>query len=255
VLAVAASLAMLALTLGTPPQALARAHRSSCRHSSTSGSGHRHRACAKSRRKPAAHAHRPAKHSHAKLAVGKVTTSATAVGTTKASSKKVAASCEDGSEPLRVKDEVFECEDGSEPHCEAGSTLALSDDGLTLLCTALAPGSPGSGEESCEAGSPCSVELGEPACAGAGVANASASPPECEEPGEESCEADSSGAPSGGDPMLPCAVPVEEAGESASVASQLPTPRSSQAASASYVAPPVAGSERYRTISGGVKRS
>jgi len=254
-LALATSLAVIALTLGAPTPALARTHSSTCRHSSTSRAGHGHRACAKSRRKPTAHSHRPAKHSHAKRARGKVTTSATAVATTKASSKRVPASCEDAGEPRRVADEVFECQDGSEPRCEAGSALTLSDDGSTLLCSAVLLGTPGSGEESCEAGSPCSAEAGEPACAGADASgSASASPPACEESGEEGCEAGSSGAQSG-DPALPCAAPVEESDESAAVARQLPVPRSSQAASASYFMAPVVGSERYRTASAGVKRS
>ncbi|MCW2971569.1 MAG: hypothetical protein JWO23_2696 [Solirubrobacterales bacterium] len=254
-LALAASLAVIALTFGAPPQALARARSSTCRHSSTSRTVHGHRACAKSRRKPRAHSHRPAKHGNAKRARGKVTTGATAVATTKASSKKAPASCEDAGEPRRVADEVFECEDGSEPRCEAGSTLALSDDGSTLLCSAVLAGTPGSGEESCQAGSTCSAEPGEPACAGAGASSsASASLPACEESGEEGCEAGSSGAQSG-DPVLPCAAPAEESGESAAVARQLPVPRSSQAASASYFVAPVVGSERYRTASAGVKRS
>jgi hypothetical protein len=236
-IALAAALAVLALVLGVPPRAQARAHSASCRHSSTTRHGRRHRVCVKASHKSKAHARHPVKtHRHAARVRTKVKVSAHAIGTTTTFSKDVAATCEDGSHPLRAGDEVFECEDGSEPRCEAGSTLALSGDGLTLLCSAVLPSTPGSGEVVCE-DSPSSPCAGEPAgstCAEAGAPSAgSASSPSCEDPGESACEASSGEAGSGEDPTLVCNAPDGEAGESGEDAGQGPAGPRSHAANAS----------------------
>jgi hypothetical protein len=173
-LAFAVSLAVLAVALVAPSQGLARAHKASCRPTSTHLKHHAS-GCAKAGHRAKGHGSQGAKRH---LAAPGVTTSKASVraslrirasGTAPAGAPLVPATCEDGSAPQRVGDEIFECEDGSEPRCEAGSNLTLSSDGATLLC---APGSqtvPSSGEGTCEpasspgCGSPPVEDGGEPA--------------------------------------------------------------------------------------------
>jgi hypothetical protein len=242
------AVALAALLLGaTAPQAPARAHSAGCRHST--GSHHRHRGtCARSRHKskkgraghhakhavhPAKRAGHPAGGNHGAGVRIKPRAVAGAGVAATVLARQVPASCEDGSAPVRVEDEVFECADGSEPHCEAGSSLALSPDGSSLLCSPDPLG--GSGEASCEDGSspPCGPETTLPACSNA-ARRLDASPPQpCEGAGGETgCEA-SSGAAGQGDPTLVCDAPAGEAGDASLGLNHASAGASSQEASGS----------------------
>jgi hypothetical protein len=154
-LAFAVSLAVLAVALMAPSQGMARAHKASCRPPSAHLSHHAS-GCAKAGHRAKGHKRQPVKHH---LAAPAVSTSKATVRTslrTLVSGKApsgaplVPATCEDGSAPQRVGDEIFECEDGSEPRCESGSSLTLSSDGATLLCAPGAQTVPSSGEGTCD---------------------------------------------------------------------------------------------------------
>jgi hypothetical protein len=202
-LAFAVSLAVLALALVAPSQGLARAHKASCRLVSTHLKHHAS-GCTKAGHRAKGHGRRAAKRH---LAAPAVTTSKASVraslrtrvsGTAPAGAPLVPATCEDGSAPQRVGDEIFECEDGSEPRCDTGSSLTLSSDGATLLC---APGSqtvPSSGEGTCEPAS-------SPGCG---------SPP-VEDGGEPACEEGSNPSQTSSAPALTCPAPGGEAPASA----------------------------------------
>jgi hypothetical protein len=153
VLALSVSVPALGLAAATP--ALAKAHRSACRPSSSAhGKSHR-RACAKSPHKAKVHARHGSRRHGAQPAVTKAKTEApTKRGGTKVGSRTSSpepASCEDGGSPVERQDEVFECEDGSEPGCDDGSEMTVSSDGSTLLCSGTPPAD-GAGEAECEAG-------------------------------------------------------------------------------------------------------
>jgi hypothetical protein len=227
-LTLGASLALLALSLAAAPQALARAHSSGCRPSSATHGGRHQGRCATAPRRSKSHAprhhtkrkhagHSGAKPTSVKRARAKVRLRASATLAPQALSSPVPANCADGSAPLRIEAEVFECEDGSEPRCEAGSTMTLSSDGSTLLCSATLPTAPGSAEGECEAASPtaCDPESGGPACPDAGARGAGTSTPACEPAAEPGCEAPSGPAHAASEPPLVCDVPGEEAAEAA----------------------------------------
>jgi hypothetical protein len=154
-LAFAVSLAVLAVALVAPSQGLARAHKASCRLVSPHLK-HHPSGCAKAGHRAKGHKRQATKHH---LAAPAVSTSKASVraslrtrvsGTAPAGAPLVPATCEDGSAPQRVGDEIFECEDGSEPHCESGSSLTLSSGGATLLCASGSQTVPSSGEGTCE---------------------------------------------------------------------------------------------------------
>jgi hypothetical protein len=173
-LALALSLSVLGLAASTP--ALAKAHRSACRHSTAAHAKRHGHACAKSPHKAKVHARHGGKRHGAQPAVTKAKTKtktktktnpqapAKKTSTTAASqaSSPEPASCEDGSSPLAPQDEVYECEDGSDPGCEAGSEMTVSSDGSKLLCSALPQGDR-AGEAECEAGTVASEGSATPA--------------------------------------------------------------------------------------------
>jgi hypothetical protein len=217
-LALPVGLAVLLLAMAAPARALARAHRSSCRHTSTARVKRHASGCAKPRHAAKGHAHRSARRHAATPAVstskGRTHVRTKATGPSPGGASRLPARCEDGSAPLLVGDEMFECEDGSEPRCEAGSSLTISSDGSALVCATGADGASVAGEAACEPASSPACGSG-PLCTGAGEEGqgATSSPPACEDAGEPSCEDASSTAQPGSEAPLACPLAGGEAGE------------------------------------------
>jgi hypothetical protein len=179
-------MALIALSAGAQAQAATRTHKAGARKSAcpppagphSKRTGH---VCTTS--KHAGSSHHSAKHHHsAGHAVKKTGPVAPAAAT------RVAASCEDGSAPLRAGG-TFSCADGSEPACQDGSTPVSSSDRSTLLC----PSSKAGAETGCEdiSNPECTFggSEGEAACEGAGASPAAdGEVVSCELGDEPACE-------------------------------------------------------------------
>lgn len=228
--ALAASLVLLTAP-GAPGRALARSHGSSCRHPA---SRHSHRrSCVARTHKRGGQAHRSAKRRHAARSRSRTGARKGGEQAGEGFAGQPRASCEDGSEPVRVGDETFECTDGSEPRCEAGSTLALAADGSGLVCEPALATTPPEGAWECEDG-PASACSGEPAphgCSGPPASADGGGPTSCEG-GPPGCEEDSGEAQPGTEPAGTCPAD-DEGGEGAADARQRPAATRSQAASGS----------------------
>jgi hypothetical protein len=165
-LALALASSVLVAALIAPSATLARAREATCPSSAARG-----------RLKDRAHpcALRRKDKGHGKT---KHHTEHTLAGAPRGASRTlVAASCEDGSTPVRARDGSFSCDDGSEPECEDGETPILASNGKRLLCPVFSEEGASSSEAECEAegGSTCDGETGsEEACeASAGDSTAS----------------------------------------------------------------------------------
>jgi len=143
------ALIAVAVALVAPARTLAHTHRSACPASSAKRVKRAARACAKGGHRTRTHrrrAGRPAlvgstatQPTDRSSASGAETTRGSTQGgeadTSTESSEQLAASCDDGSEPVLAAEETFACDDGSEPSCVDGSELTLSNDGSQLLCS------------------------------------------------------------------------------------------------------------------------
>jgi hypothetical protein len=138
-LTLAVFLAVLVAALLGPSQSLAQTHKLACAHARAKRSA---QACVQS-------AHR-GKARHASKHRGKHTLANAPSETLPA---LAAASCEDGSAPVREGNGSFSCADGSEPECEDGSTPTRSGNGKSLLCPVIGEAGPESSEAAeCEEG-------------------------------------------------------------------------------------------------------
>jgi hypothetical protein len=136
------ALALLAAALLGPSQTLALTHKASCSASSARvAAKHGAHACVRAGRK---HKHRHAsRHAGAKALAGAPAPAASSP----------AATCADGSAPVRAGNGSFACDDGSEPECESGATPTRSGNGKRLLCPSLNGDETEPGEEAeCEEG-------------------------------------------------------------------------------------------------------
>jgi hypothetical protein len=162
-LTLAVFLAVLVAALLGPSQTLAQTHKLACSHARAKRRTH---ACTQfSDKGKTRHANRRRGGKHSLAQAPSETIPALA-----------AASCEDGSAPIRESNGSFSCADGSEPECEDGATPARSGNGKSLLCPVIgeseseseaeceeslaatcAQGTlPGSSEHACEASSSAS---------------------------------------------------------------------------------------------------
>jgi hypothetical protein len=156
---------VLAAALAMPSQTLARSRKPPCSSSSpaahSKGGRTAHRCARSSHKAGRRHASkRHAKHPAAGKGRRSRPTTLAAVN---------AASCADGSEPVRARKGSFSCRDGSEPECEDGSAPTSSRNGAGLVCPASSEDGSGPGEECEEAlASMCAVDAepvpGEHAC-------------------------------------------------------------------------------------------
>jgi hypothetical protein len=166
----ACAIALAAALIG-PAQTLAQTRRAaSCPSSTTHAkAGHGARKCGRSSHKGKSHRGKP-RSKHALVKAPKQGVPATLP----------AASCEDGSAPVRASDGSFSCADGSEPECEDGVEPTRSSNGRRLVCAILA------GEEEAES----ETENGESECEEPAASYCEPAPI----PGssEQSCEASSS---------------------------------------------------------------
>ena len=139
-------LAALAAALIGPAQTLAQTRKPSCSHA---GTRHGARTCSQASHKGRAR--------HSSKHRGKHTLATTPGAAVPAVE---AASCEDGSAPVREANGSFSCADGSEPECEDGASPTRSHNGKSLLCPISAEPESESGEGECEEGlsALCSTE-------------------------------------------------------------------------------------------------
>jgi hypothetical protein len=202
VIAVALSMATIALLLLPSPQA--QAHNAACPSPLATHLKHGTHACvqAKGAAKPAhkgkahAHAHSNVKGHHSRHGAKK--------GRKKAASKtppahsQTPAVCADGSTPVNGGGDSFSCADESEPECLNGSVPVLSSNHSALVCKVNA-GAPSQSEAVCEDGSA-------PIQAGDGSFS-------CDDESQPVCENGSIATPSSGGTTLVCgAEPSQDSG-------------------------------------------
>ncbi len=139
-------LAVLVAALIGPAQTLAQTHKPSCSHARAK---HGARACSQASHKN--------KTRHSRKHRGKHTLANTPG---EAAPAVEAASCEDGSAPVKEANSSFSCADGSEPECEDGANPTRSHNGKSLLCPVIAEPESEAGETECEEGlsALCSTE-------------------------------------------------------------------------------------------------